>query len=49
MKKDIVISIVIPVYNGSETIKKLVDELINQLHDLYLIEIILVNDCSTDS
>jgi len=49
MKKDIIISIVIPVYNGSETIKKIVDELINQLYDFYLIEIILVNDCSTDS
>jgi undecaprenyl-phosphate 4-deoxy-4-formamido-L-arabinose transferase len=43
------ISIVIPVYNGGQSIGKLVDELILQLSPLYTIEIVLVNDCSKDN
>lgn len=41
------ISIVIPVYNGSKSIQKLVDLLIREL-SIYQLEIILVNDCSPD-
>ncbi len=43
------ISIVIPVYNGGQSIGKLVDELILQLSPLHTIEIVLVNDCSKDN
>lgn len=41
------ISIVIPVYNSSKSIQKLVDLLISEL-SIYKLEIILVNDCSPD-
>lgn len=47
MKQKINVSIVIPVYNGAETIGKLVDKLIEELSDLTL-EIILINDHSRD-
>lgn len=42
------ISIVIPVYNGEKTISDLVVELISCLRPAYSIEIVLVNDRSTD-
>jgi len=42
-------SIVIPVYNGALSIERLVDELIAKLSPNYLIEIILINDCSPDN
>lgn len=42
-------SIVIPVYNGALSIGRLVDELIARLSPLFLIEIVLVNDCSPDN
>jgi glycosyltransferase involved in cell wall biosynthesis len=42
------ISIVIPVYNGEKTIADLVVELISCLRPAYSIEIVLVNDRSTD-
>ena len=42
-------SIVIPVYNGALSIERLVDELIARLSPNYLIEIVLVNDCSPDN
>jgi glycosyltransferase involved in cell wall biosynthesis len=43
------ISIVIPVYNGGQSIGRLADELIAQLSPIYKIEIVLVNDCSLDN
>ena len=42
------ISIVIPVYNGSNTLKKLVHEISNVLASFTSYEIILVDDSSTD-
>lgn len=42
------ISVVIPVYNGAQSISRLVDELVSQLSGLHHIEIVLVNDCSPD-
>lgn len=42
------ISIVIPVYNGSSTLEKLVHELNNILSEFSSYEIILVDDSSTD-
>lgn len=40
------ISIIIPIYNGSKTIKKCVESILNQTYEK--IELILVNDGSTD-
>jgi|Deesub1362A_J573_1020465.scaffolds.fasta_scaffold00462_30 undecaprenyl-phosphate 4-deoxy-4-formamido-L-arabinose transferase len=42
------LSIVIPVYNSERTIGKLVEELIKELRPIYRLEIVLVNDASTD-
>ena len=42
-------SIVIPVYNGTLSIARLVDELIAQISPVFHIEIVLVNDCSPDN
>jgi len=42
------VSIVIPVYNGQETIGPLADELVARLGPSYQLEIILINDCSLD-
>jgi len=42
------VSIVIPVYNGQETIGPLVDELVARLGTSYRLEIVLINDCSGD-
>lgn len=42
------ITIVIPVYNSEDTIDALVMQLIAELSDLYSLEIVLVNDGSTD-
>jgi undecaprenyl-phosphate 4-deoxy-4-formamido-L-arabinose transferase len=47
--KDIKLSIVIPVYNAENSIRLLVEELIKELHPLYKLEIVLVNDNSMDS
>jgi undecaprenyl-phosphate 4-deoxy-4-formamido-L-arabinose transferase len=49
MEQKKLISIVIPVYNGAETIKNLVEKIISVMKNRYQIEIILVNDYSTDS
>lgn len=42
------ISIVIPCYNSSKTIKSVIDELIKVNERQYELEVILVNDCSPD-
>ena len=42
------ITIVIPVYNSEDTIETLVLQLVAELSDLYSLEIVLVNDGSTD-
>lgn len=42
------ISVVIPVYRGARTISKLTEELIAKLGS-YVLEIVLVNDCSPDN
>ncbi len=41
-------SIIIPVYNGQETIKLCLDALLNQDYPKKDYEIIVINDCSTD-
>jgi len=43
------VSIVIPVYNGSLTIKKLLTACLNTFKEIYVLEIVLVNDCSDDN
>ncbi len=48
MKRDIRLSIVIPVFNGAGTIGELVDRLIHRL-DQFQLEIILINDHSHDN
>ena len=47
-KSDIKISIVIPVYNAQYTIAELVNQLISEIARLYFLEIVLVNDYSSD-
>jgi glycosyltransferase involved in cell wall biosynthesis len=47
--KKIKISLVIPVFNGSQTIEKLFFDCINSFNELYELEIILVNDFSCDN
>jgi len=42
------ISLIIPTYKGSETLSRLVEELISIFKD-YKIEIVIVNDCSPDN
>lgn len=50
MKNNKKLSIVIPVYNGSKSIFKLVDLLISSINSTEIqTEIVLVNDCSTDN
>lgn len=49
MKNKEFVSIVIPVYNGEKSISELVNQLIACLTQNYLLEIILVNDCSSDN
>jgi undecaprenyl-phosphate 4-deoxy-4-formamido-L-arabinose transferase len=48
LEREITISIVIPVYNGAESIGELVDRLIEELNQFKL-EIVLVNDHSPDN
>lgn len=47
MKKEIVLSIVCPVYNGEKTVGKLIESLISQEYKEY--ELIFVNDGSNDN
>jgi glycosyltransferase involved in cell wall biosynthesis len=42
------VSLVIPVFNGSQTITKLVTECIQSFEEFFELEIVLVNDCSED-
>jgi len=42
------VSIIIPVYNGENSIAKLIDHLIEMVPEGLLKEIVLVNDCSPD-
>ena len=42
------ISIVIPVFNSSETIKGVVTDCVGNFSNFHELEVILVNDCSTD-
>ena len=49
LEQKIFLSIVIPVYNGEDTIDKLVTELIKEFQSDYNLEIVLVNDCSKDN
>ncbi len=46
---DKLISIVIPVFNSENTIAELVNKLFDRLDKQYILEIILVNDCSGDN
>lgn len=41
------VSVIVPVYNNTKSVKRCIDSLVNQT--LNEIEIILVNDCSTDN
>lgn len=47
--KPIKVSIVIPVYNGEQSIGRLTDEIVSVLKGLYDLEIVLVNDNSPDN
>ncbi len=48
-RTSVLLSILIPVYNSEKTIGRLVEELIENLGSHYKLEIILVNDNSTDN
>lgn len=49
IRSDIKISIVIPVHNAGVTISKLVNQLISEISKEYVLEIVLVNDYSSDN
>lgn len=42
------LSVVIPVYNEQDNIKKLVTEILNELCHIRQLEVVIVDDCSTD-
>jgi glycosyltransferase involved in cell wall biosynthesis len=44
-----VVSLVIPVFNGSQTITKVVAECIQSFEEFFDLEIVLINDCSEDN
>jgi glycosyltransferase involved in cell wall biosynthesis len=46
--KEILYSFIIPVYNTGELLYETLDSISKQTFDLSLIEIIIINDCSTD-
>ena len=46
--QEMLVSIVIPVFNSSETIRDVVCDCITKFRGIHELEIILVNDCSTD-
>lgn len=43
------VSLVIPVFNGSQTITKVVAECIQSFEEFFDLEIVLINDCSEDN
>jgi glycosyltransferase involved in cell wall biosynthesis len=43
------ISVIIPIYNAENTLKKTVDSILNQSIGFENIELILVDDCSSDN
>ena len=43
------VSLVIPVFNGAQTIAKLVNECIQTFENCFDLEIVLINDCSEDN
>lgn len=47
MEKQILVSIVIPIYNSEAYLKECVQSVLQQTHSL--IEVILINDGSTDN
>lgn len=49
IRSDIKISITIPVHNADVTISKLVNQLISEISKEYVLEIVLVNDYSSDN
>ncbi|MGD0756515.1 MAG: glycosyltransferase [Bacteroidales bacterium] len=49
IRSDVKVSIVIPVYNAQFTISELVKQLISEISKLYILEIVLINDCSSDN
>ena len=44
-----IVSVVIPVFNGSHTITELVTECIHSFEEFFDLEIVLINDCSEDN
>jgi glycosyltransferase involved in cell wall biosynthesis len=46
--KDLTLSVIIPNYNNSRFLRQCVDSVLNQSYD-GLIEIIIVDDCSSDN
>lgn len=48
-KYDYDVTVVVPVYNASEYLRDCVDSLINQTHEFSKIEVILINDGSSDN
>jgi glycosyltransferase involved in cell wall biosynthesis len=43
------ITVLIPAYNASKTIRKTIDAILNQTYDSSLIKIVICNDGSTDN
>jgi glycosyltransferase involved in cell wall biosynthesis len=44
----VIVSIIIPVYNAADTIVDMVEQLTTAFEENHMLEIVLVNDCSTD-
>jgi len=49
IKSDIKISIVIPVFNAQNSITQLVNQLVSEISQRYLLEVVLINDYSSDN
>ena len=47
--KNIKLSVIIPVYNGEKYLRKCLDSIVNQTIGIDNLEVIVVNDNSTDS
>ncbi len=48
LKKSLLYSIIIPVYNGENYIYRCIDSILKQDNDKFNIEILIIDDCSTD-